>query len=87
LKTKLFPAKIPKSLATILTRQFRLSIISWVVPTKQCGSIISKGYISWLLVAHGEKSGVYKAKKVDIFKPALLCRDYQKIGECVSVPL
>ena len=24
----------------------------------------------------GEKSGVYKAKKVDIFKPALLCRDY-----------
>ena len=47
-----------------------------VVPTKQCGSIISRGYISWLLVAHGEKSGVYKAKKVDIFKPALLCRDY-----------
>ena len=27
-----------------------------------------------------QKSGVYKAKKVGIFKPALLCRDYPEIG-------
>jgi len=38
-----------------------------VVPTEQCGSIISPGYTSWLLTANGEKSGVYKAKKVGIF--------------------
>ena len=31
-----------------------------VVPTKQCESIISRCYISWLLVAHDEKSGVCK---------------------------
>ena len=55
-------------------------ISSLVVPTKQCGSIISMGYTSWLLTANGEKSGVYKAKKVGIFKPALLCRDYLTIG-------
>jgi hypothetical protein len=48
-----------------------------VVPTKQCGSTISTGYISWLLAAHSEKSGVCKARKGVIFKPALLCRDYQ----------
>ena len=34
-----------------------------VVHTKQCGSIISIGYILWFLTAHGKKSGVYKAKK------------------------
>jgi len=39
--------------------------------------IISIGYISWLLEAHGEKSGVYKAKQGGILKPALLCRDYR----------
>jgi len=38
--------------------------------------LISIGYISWLLEAHGEKSGVYKAKQGGILKPALLCRDY-----------
>ena len=26
--------------------------------------------------AHGEKSGVCKARECDISKPALLCRDY-----------
>jgi hypothetical protein len=48
-----------------------------VVPTKQCGSIISISYILWLLAARGEKSGVYKARQGGISKPALLCRDYQ----------
>jgi len=32
----------------------------------------------WLLAAHGEKSGVCKAKHGGISKPALLCRDYRK---------
>ena len=49
-----------------------------VVPTKQCGSIISMSYISYLLAAHSEKPGVYKVKQGSIPKPALLCRDYQK---------
>jgi len=48
-----------------------------VVLAKQCGSIISTGYTSWLLSAYGEKSGVCKAKHGGIFKPALLCRDYR----------
>jgi hypothetical protein len=48
------------------------------VPTKQCDSTISISYISWLLAAHGEKSGVYKARWGDISKPALLCKDYLK---------
>ena len=39
--------------------------------------MISMGYISRLLAVHAEKSSVCKAKKVGIFKPALLCRDYQ----------
>ena len=30
-----------------------------------------------ILAAHGEKSGIYKAIKVGIFKPASLCRDYR----------
>jgi hypothetical protein len=47
-----------------------------VVPTKQCGSIISTSYISWLLAAHGEKLGGCKTKQGGISKPALLCRDY-----------
>jgi len=46
-------------------------------PAKQCGSIISRGYTSWLLAAHGEKSGVCKAREGGISKPALLCRDYK----------
>jgi len=49
-----------------------------VVPTKQCGSIISISYISCLLAAHGEKSSVYKVKQGSILKPALLCRDYRR---------
>ena len=48
-----------------------------VVPAKQCGAIISIGYMSWPLAVHGEESGVYKATKVGIFKPASLCRDYR----------
>ena len=59
------------------SRDLLISIKIRVVPTKQCGSIISIGYMSWSLAVHGEKSGVYKAIKVGIFKPALLCRDYQ----------
>jgi hypothetical protein len=50
--------------------------ILWVVPTKQCRSIISISYILWLLAARGEKSGVYKARQGGISKPALFCRDY-----------
>jgi hypothetical protein len=49
-----------------------------VVPTKQCGSIISISYISCLLAAHSEKPGVYKVKQGSIPKPALLCRDYRR---------
>jgi len=49
---------------------------TWVVPTKQCWSIISMSYISYLLAAHSEKTGVYKVKQGSIPKPALLCRDY-----------
>jgi len=48
-----------------------------VVPTKQCGSIISVSYISCLMAAYREKSGVYKVKQGGILKPALLCRDHQ----------
>jgi len=63
-----------------------------VVPTKQCRSIISIGYISQLLAARGVKSGVYKARQGDIPKPALLCRDYRnsivkstgKLGKLVA---
>jgi hypothetical protein len=50
--------------------------INSVVPAKQCGSIISTSYISQLLSAHGEKSGVCKGKHGGISKHALLCRDY-----------
>jgi hypothetical protein len=52
----------------------------WVVPTKQCRSIMSTSYILWLLTARGEKSGDYKARQGGISKPALLCRDYPKMG-------
>ena len=45
------------------------------------------GYISWPLAAHGEKSGVYKAKRVGIFKPALLCRDYQHLSSYNNIDL
>ena len=51
-----------------------------VVPTKQCGSIISISYIACLLAAHSEKSGVCKVKQGSILKPALLCRDYPLSG-------
>jgi hypothetical protein len=47
-----------------------------IVPTKQCGSIISASYILYLVAAHSAKSGVYKVKQDSISKPALLCRDY-----------
>jgi hypothetical protein len=57
----------------------------WVVPTKQYGATISTGYISWLLAAHSEKSGVCKAREGVIFKPALLCRDYPKGRRKVQV--
>jgi len=53
---------------------------NWVVPTKQCGSIISVSYISCLMAAYREKSGVYKVKQGGILKPALLCRDYRKLN-------
>jgi len=43
-----------------------------VVPTKQGRSI---SYISCLLAAHSEKSGVYIVKQGSIPKFALLCRD------------
>ncbi|MBW2167250.1 MAG: hypothetical protein JRG74_14540 [Deltaproteobacteria bacterium] len=37
-------------------------------------------YISYLLAAHSEKTGVYKVKQGSIPKPALLCRDYRMLG-------
>ena len=43
---------------------FQLVIINGVVPTKQCRSIISIGYISWLLAAHGKKIRWVQSKKV-----------------------
>jgi len=52
-----------------------------VVPTKQCGSIISISYILYLMAAHSAKSGVYKVKQGSISKPALLCRDYQILDQ------
>ena len=51
-----------------------------VVPTKQCGSIISASYISCLMAAHSEKSGIYKVKQGSIPRPALLCKDYPNVG-------
>ena len=64
------------------TTSVLLCFLFYVVPAKQCRLIISIGYISWLLAAHGEKSGVCKAREGDISKPALLCRDYP----CASTP-
>ena len=55
-----------------------------VVPTKQCGSIISISYIACLLAAHSEKSGVCKVKQGSILKPALLCRDYLLFNLCLG---
>ena len=42
-----------------------------------CVCLLGSPYISWLLAAHSEKSGVCKAREGVIFKPALLCRDYR----------
>jgi hypothetical protein len=67
------PAKTSKRLNR---KQIDYQVCSWVVPTKQCRSIISISYISCLLAARSEKSRVYKVKQGSIPKPALLCRDY-----------
>ena len=56
-----------------------------VVPTKQCWSIISICYISYLLAAHSEKPGVYKVKLSSISKPVLLCRDYQIVRKICEI--
>jgi len=58
-----------------------------VVPTKQCGSIISISYILWHLLTHNEKSGVCKVIQGGIFKPALLCMDYPEPISCCGLLL
>ena len=64
--------------AEFTSKQSLFTIQDLVVPTKQCGAIISISYISCLQAAHSEKSGVYKVKQGSIPKPALLCRDYPR---------
>ena len=62
--------RIVSSLTSIFARKIIVSDFR-VVPTKQCGAIISISYMSCLLVEHSEKSGGYKVKQGSI--PNLHC--------------
>ena len=68
----------PILLLSCYTRKAKFWSGNMVVPTKQCGAIISISYILWLLLTHNEKSGVCKVIQGGILKSALLCRDYRR---------